>query len=519
MLRIPCLKWLLVSRLFSIASVIVFPLFYLHRDSVSVASKYRLVVNRLLRTPLRRALYVYCLQGHIVARTWSSRLRKWAIHLGVPVDVRIASPQVRQIVDAERLDLVRRRITFAIWFGVLAYPTNVVESWFGFRDAGVVAIQASAELLLVSLGLLTLTSWGKAHKFALFHAGYALVLVAYEVTVCYKNAFGTIWGDGFLEYFMFYCLLIPTSVPLTAGIGLGSMLLMSVPESVLISLASGAISFLGNVTAFLILVASRSVANTAWENERLAHHAEMAARQIQTETVKRQLDFISAVSHELRNPLMVLCLTSEQLLSGRVTEQDARIEQYRMLRRESERLNKRVEGLLTFGRTLSPADFERKRDLIDPAELVDSVIREFKNSASAIDYELVTSVADDTPLIEGDVTALSTAVWNLLDNAVKYSPDCKNIWIEVGREGDNAYLRVRDQGRGVAEDDFGRIFDKYVRGKSAANTNGTGIGLSIVRYVVEAHRGEIRLESRIGKGSSFTLVMPGVPLKAPREGT
>jgi signal transduction histidine kinase len=450
---------------------------------------------------------------------WLFKLGVWAKYLGVPTNVRASSDQVRRIVKAEHRQLVQRRVTFAIWFGVFAYLLNFVELWFNVRDAKALAIQLSSELTLVGLAVLTLTSWGQRHKFGLFHVGYALVLVAYEVTVCYKRAFGTVWSDGFTVSFMFYCLLIPVSVPLTATVGAAAMLLMSVPESVLTgNPTSGAITFVGNITSFCILLGSRIVANKAWENEKLAQHAEAAALKIQAETVKLQLDFISAVSHELRNPLTVLCLTSEQLLSGKIAGSGRRTEHYRMLLRESERLKKRVEGLLTFGRMLSPSTVEYRRDFIDPAELVGSVVHEFKSTDSAPDYELVVSIAEDTPLIEGDTTALSTAVWNLLENAVKYAPDHKTVWVELGSEGKNAYIRVRDRGRGIAENDFTRIFDKYVRGESAHHTSGTGIGLAMVRYIVEAHRGTIRLESRVGQGSSFTLVLPGARLKAECEG-
>jgi signal transduction histidine kinase len=253
---------------------------------------------------------VHYRKDHVMT-AFLSKLAAWARYLGVPINVRASPDKIRRIVKAERFDLVQRRVTFAIWFGVFAYLLDTFELWFWFRDAKAVAIQLLAELLLVSLAVLTLTSWGKRHKFGLFHAGYVLVLVAYEVTVCYKRAFGTVWGDGFTESFMFYCLLIPASASLTATIGVVAMLLMSVPESVLTgNLASGAVTFLGNITPFCILLGSRMVANRTWESEKLAQHAEAAALEIQAETVKLQLDFISAVSHELRNPLTVFCLTS-----------------------------------------------------------------------------------------------------------------------------------------------------------------------------------------------------------------
>jgi signal transduction histidine kinase len=286
------------------------------------------------------------------------------------------------------------------------------------------------------------------------------------------------------------------------------MLLMSVPEAVLTgNLISAAASFIGNITAFCILVGSRIVANRAWDGEKRAQHAEALAHRKQAETMKLQLDFISAVSHELRNPVATFLLTTEHLVSTQVEPEIAA--KHHLLFRESKRLSKRVEGLLTFGRMLGSATVDYRRECLDPVELVEEVVREFQSANSGPQSELLVSVEDNTPLIEGDAAALSTAVWNLLENAVKYSPDCHKVWIELGSEDHSAYIRVRDQGRGIAERDIPRVFDKYFRGESAHHTNGSGIGLALVRLIVEAHRGAIHLESRVGQGSSFTLVLPG----------
>lgn len=450
--------------------------------------------------------------------SWRSRLGALAKYLGVTADIRPASDEVLQAIKREHLELLQRRLTFAVWFGVFAYLVDLIELWADFHDYRTIAMQLSAELSLIGLAALTCTAWGKHRKFGLFHAGYALVLVAYEVTVCYERAFGTVWGEGFTESFMFYCLLIPVSVPLTATVGIASMLLMSIPEAVITGrLISGTISFVGNITAFCILLGSRLVANSAWENEKSAQHAEAAVRKIQAETMKLQLDFISAVSHELRNPSAALLLTTEHLLSAKVAEPDMRAK-HDLLFRESKRLSKRVEGLLAFGRMLSPGMIEYRRDFLDPVELVEDVVREFHSANSGPRSELLLSAEDDTPLIEGDATALSTVLWNLLENAVKYSPDCNTVWIELGSEGHSAYIRVRDRGRGIAEGEIPRVFEKYFRGESAHHTTGTGIGLAMVRFIVEAHRGTIRLESGVGQGSSFTLVLPSAESNQHYEG-
>jgi signal transduction histidine kinase len=184
-----------------------------------------------------------------------------------------------------------------------------------------------------------------------------------------------------------------------------------------------------------------------------------------------------------------------------------------MLVSESERLRRRVEGLLNFGRTLRPGAVEYTCEYLDPVELVDTVVREFESTGAAPDYSVVTEISEDAPLIHGDSEALSTVVWNLLDNAVKYSPDCRTVWVHIGRDEECASICVRDRGKGIGVPDQNRIFEKYVRGESARHTSGAGLGLAIVRSIVVAHKGTIKVQSEIGVGSSFTVLLPAAKVK------
>jgi len=114
------------------------------------------------------------------------------------------------------------------------------------------------------------------------------------------------------------------------------------------------------------------------------------------------------------------------------------------------------------------------------------------------------------PLIRADREALALALWNLLDNAVKYSPDQRTIWVEMAGERDRLAIRVRDRGIGIPAPEQKEIFKKFVRGAGsrASSIKGTGIGLTMVRYIVEAHGGEIRLDSAPGQGSTFAILLP-----------
>jgi two-component system, OmpR family, sensor histidine kinase SenX3 len=101
-------------------------------------------------------------------------------------------------------------------------------------------------------------------------------------------------------------------------------------------------------------------------------------------------------------------------------------------------------------------------------------------------------------------------VRNLLENAVKYSPACQTVWIEAGQEEGRAVLRVKDRGMGIAPREQSRVFDKFVRGEAAKDAciQGTGIGLAMVRAIVNEHGGEVHLQSEVGQGSTFTIRLP-----------
>jgi signal transduction histidine kinase len=236
----------------------------------------------------------------------------------------------------------------------------------------------------------------------------------------------------------------------------------------------------------------------------LAVAREMAVSRLQSE-------FVSSVSHEFRTPLASLCLLSDLLASGRVAGDADRDEYYGVLVRESRKLRRLVEGLLNFGRMEAGA-MEYRFETIDPAELVRELATDFQHEVETSGYRIELTAANDTPLVNGDRTVLGSAVWNLLDNAVKYSPECRQIWIDVFKEDGRAVIRVRDRGPGIPVSERKRIFEKFTRGEAArqAGIEGSGIGLAMVRRIMAAHGGEVRLESEPGRGSTFTLLLPGV---------
>lgn len=224
-----------------------------------------------------------------------------------------------------------------------------------------------------------------------------------------------------------------------------------------------------------------------------------------------QSDFVSAVSHEFRTPLSSICLLTELLEAGRVAGDAERAEYYGELARDSRRLRRLVDGLLNFGRMEAGA-MQYRFDTIDPAELVRAVTREFQHGIDGDGCRIEVATKDDAPLVHADRAALDCVIWNLLDNALKYSPDCRTVWIDVERENGRAAIRVRDRGRGIPTAERQCIFEKFVRGEGAKQSSipGTGIGLAMVRHIVAAHGGEILLESAPGEGSTFTVLLPAL---------
>jgi len=227
------------------------------------------------------------------------------------------------------------------------------------------------------------------------------------------------------------------------------------------------------------------------------------------EVARLQSDFVSAVSHEFRSPLASLRQLSELLADGRVSSEDRRRQYYQALRRESERLHHLVEGLLDFGRMEAGAR-EYRFETLDPVALVQNVGREFAQEVAERGYALEFGLDGSLPTIRADREALGRALWNLLDNAVKYSPGCKTVWVEATQLDNRLAIRVRDRGLGISADERPHIFKKFVRAASAdaAGVKGTGLGLAMVHHIVAAHGGEIRVESQPGVGSTFTIVLP-----------
>jgi signal transduction histidine kinase len=223
---------------------------------------------------------------------------------------------------------------------------------------------------------------------------------------------------------------------------------------------------------------------------------------------RQQLEFVATVSHELRTPLAVIRSAADNLADG-VVHDELRVRQYgELVRREGVRLTDLVEQILEFAGLQSGPRSRARR----PVE-IDGVLREVASAAQEAAPEPLTinlALADRLPAVVGDEAALRRVFQNLIGNAVKYGAGAGWVGVEAVVDVSRVVVTVRDRGIGIAPADQERIFDPFYRTADvvSAQIQGAGLGLSLVKRIVEAHGGRVTVESAPGKGSSFVVSLP-----------
>ena len=249
--------------------------------------------------------------------------------------------------------------------------------------------------------------------------------------------------------------------------------------------------------------------------------AVLSARLISGEldVVRMKTDFAANVSHELRSPITQIRLKAESLILG-LAETPEEIEQhYNVVLRESERLSRLVDNVLDY----SAIERGSKQYILRKGNIAETVDRAIESVCSTLelkDIDLILDVPYDLPPVNHDTDAIIQCIVNLVSNAAKYSPGGSQVRIH-GRLVEGVELTVSDNGIGIAPHDLRKIFDPFYRSRDALarRQKGTGIGLTITRYIIEAHGGSISVQSRPGQGSTFTLRFPSQPPPAPSRST
>ena len=219
-------------------------------------------------------------------------------------------------------------------------------------------------------------------------------------------------------------------------------------------------------------------------------------------------EFVSNVSHEIRTPLSLISMYAETLEMNRVTEEKKK-EYQNVIAKEAARLSGIVNRILNFSQIqANKKTYETKP--LNLNDLVDEVLKSyfFHLRDKGFTCELVKD--ENLKRISGDRNAIIEALINLIDNAMKYSQDKKNITIKTGEDGNFNFVEVKDEGIGIAKKHQHEIFDQFYRAPTGDihNTKGSGLGLTLVKKTMEAHHGKIKVESAPGKGSTFRLYFP-----------
>jgi signal transduction histidine kinase len=219
-------------------------------------------------------------------------------------------------------------------------------------------------------------------------------------------------------------------------------------------------------------------------------------------------DFVSNVSHELRTPLSLIRLYAETLEMGRLTSPEKYQEYYRIIRKESERLTALINNILDFSRIEAGRKEYDFRET-DMSELVHNTLDSYRYQLEQSGFQFEEKI-DEVPPMRVDREAMARSLLNLVNNALKYSQDRRYIGVNLYRDNGSVKLEVVDQGIGIPHQEQQKIFEKFYRvgDPLVHNTKGSGLGLSLVRHIVQAHGGEVAVDSAPGQGSKFTIVLP-----------
>jgi len=230
----------------------------------------------------------------------------------------------------------------------------------------------------------------------------------------------------------------------------------------------------------------------------------MIKKEVQLAQIKS--DFVSNVSHELRTPLALISMYAETLEMGRVNSDEKRSEYYKIISTETNRLSKIVNSILSFSK-IEAGKRKYNFEAVSLNEVVQNSISTFETQLINEGFKYNFEAYSDLPQIKADKDAVAEAIVNLIDNAIKYSSEKKEIQLRTGIDRNFAVVEVKDFGVGISSEDQTKIFDKFYRVTSGDvhDIKGTGLGLSLVKHIMDAHKGEIKIESKRGEGTTFRL--------------
>jgi signal transduction histidine kinase/tetratricopeptide (TPR) repeat protein len=227
------------------------------------------------------------------------------------------------------------------------------------------------------------------------------------------------------------------------------------------------------------------------------------------EVLKLKSDFVYSVSHEFKSPLTSIKALAVRLKDGKVKDSDKMKQYFSLINQDVDRLAYLVRNILDFSKI---EEGKREFEFVetDLGQFVTKEMEDLKRDEFTKGINVQVHVAEDLPHLAVDRDALSQALRNLLDNAVKFSPDRKQIDVNLKKDQQNVCIEVMDRGTGIPSHELNRLFDKFYQGRSTIrySRKGTGLGLTLVKHTIEAHGGRMSVKSQVGKGSTFTIILP-----------
>jgi len=221
-------------------------------------------------------------------------------------------------------------------------------------------------------------------------------------------------------------------------------------------------------------------------------------------------DFINNMTHELKTPLATISLAIDALTNEKVIHDTEKIRYYSgMIKDENKRMNKQVEKILQAAR-IERQEIKLNLQELNAHDIIRKVAENLELQIQEKNGMLTLKLAAQRHILEADEVHFSNIIFNLLDNAIKYSKDAPRIEVETLQQSGMLAIRVRDNGIGMNKETQARIFEKFYRAHTGNlhNVKGFGLGLSYVKAMVEAHGGKIKVDSAVGKGSTFTAYFP-----------
>jgi signal transduction histidine kinase len=229
----------------------------------------------------------------------------------------------------------------------------------------------------------------------------------------------------------------------------------------------------------------------------------------ESETTRLKTEFVHHASHELKTPLTLIRLYGETLQRKKDLSERAKDEAYEIITKESERLSHLINNVLDFSRIeMGKKEFDFKKGYL--AGVIRDTLESYRYHLEKKGFSIQEEIDEDLPEMIFDAEGIASILINLLSNAIKFSPKTKEVSVKLFKKDNQAVLQVGDKGIGISAKEISKVFDKFYRSSDVkgADAKGSGLGLTLVKHITEAHGGKVQVHSEPGRGSIFTVLFP-----------